>query len=170
MTDDEFADFWEQHGRTVEAAQKEWADEFIRHPDGKEHLRELIEEADGDLASALATQLYDFFDAQGRRARLPRRKRGDHWRMLATYLLEKYPNESQLGLFKRVRLKDEEKDGIILHDGESAFEFQREEVDGKELITCKLPTGLPAQIEFDGFKRHLRKQKPGRRKAGVISR
>jgi len=90
VTDDEIAEFFARSSQAGEVVRQAWLDEFIRHPDGKQYLRELIEDADGDLAAVLATLLHDFADAPRRgqaRSVKAKKPREESWKQaLADHL------------------------------------------------------------------------------------
>ena len=121
MTDEEIGEFFAQQVDAGRDVQRAWFDEFIRHPEGKQHLRELIEEANGDLASALATLLYDFADAQGRRARKPRPKVIDVRKELAEWCHEQVDNplwvSHEQALWDGLEVEDDENRPVVLCNG-----------------------------------------------------
>ena len=68
MTEDEMIELLWQASKAGHTIREDWLDEFVRHPDGKERIRELLAEADTPTLSAVAELLHEFADAPRRNA------------------------------------------------------------------------------------------------------
>jgi hypothetical protein len=149
---------------------KEWLEELVWHPDGKERLRELGRTADGPTLDALMDLLHDYADASRRNASKKRRKTtegGVSWqRELAEHLHSVGPSTKREKYLKIP--KENVGDPLVLCDGK--FEVTRSRMvdsDKKEvlLIQCTFDDGrAPAEITFSTFERYLKK--PNEKKQG----
>lgn len=162
MTDEEIAEFffqWEEAGKDVREA---WLKEFVRHPEGRDRLSEMIEEADGDVAKAIAALTFEFADAprrnqrQSARARTPRK---DSWQQaLADYLNSQQGRDGRAlnREQKFARLPESEEHSKDIEVGQHEYSFYRDEkfVYAKKLgVEGAVEKSIAKTTLFDWMKR-----------------
>lgn len=160
MTDASLIDLLWEASASGATLRDEWLEEFVRHPEGVEHLRELIAEANPPTQLALANLLHEFADAPRRNAKKPRSKK-ECWRVLASYLHKEGP-ETWDAKFTHLPDADRHEDALELRP----FAFSRRiglnrkgaEV---ELVRCEFDSGKkPDEISWSTFEKYLKETKP----------
>lgn len=168
MTEDERIEQLWRASKSGDTIREEWLDEFVRHPEGKERVRQLLTEADSPTLAAVADLLHEFADAPRCNASKKRRKTtepGASWqRELAMHLRREGP-KSRLAKYRHIPTEHQEP--LSLCNGK--FEITRrvgENRAGAEgpLIRCEFDDGRePAEISLATFERHLKE------KCGAVS-
>lgn len=168
MTEDEIIEALWRASQSGDTIREEWLDEFVRDPEGKERVRQLLTEADAPTLAALADLLHEFADAPRRNASKKRRKTtepGASWqRELASYLRSEGPKTR---LAKCRDIPTEHEEPLSLCDGK--FEITRRVGESRtgtkaRLIRCEFDDGRePEEISLATFERYLKE------KSGAVS-
>jgi hypothetical protein len=161
MTDEEMMELLWEASKSGNPIRDAWLDEFIRHPEGKARIRELLADADNPTLSAVAELLHEFADAPRRNASKKRHKTqeaGVSWqRELASYLNREGPRTR---LAKYRHIPDEHQEPLSLCGGK--FEISRRRGESRSgsigpLVRCEFDDGRePDEISFSTFERYLK--------------
>lgn len=166
MADDILGQLW-LASQSGDGLRRDWLEELVWHPEGRERLRELGRDADQPTILALMDLLHDYADASRRNASKKRRKtteEGVSWqRELVAHLREHGP-KTKLAKFRslpRKRSHDEDdplENTLSLCGGK--WQVYRDPDD--RIVCVEEATGIASSISLATFEDYLKSAPKGR--------